>query len=459
MSRVTELPPSLGRRLALLLLVPAAVILIAGTVIDYLATIAPVRRTYDQALIDDAIAIAGYIRVDRGGHVIVALPPAAVAILRTNRKDSVFFRVTAADGSFIAGDADLPRPPAAMGNPSLHDLTYRGKPIRAAFYRAKTPAGMANVVVAETMDKRAALQMKLLSIETGIDIMELTAIITLGWLGMRIALRPLHALSMQIANRSARDLEPVDAGSVPIEVHPLVAALNRLLLSVSDSSRAQREFLENAAHQLRTPLTGIQAQLQLLMAEPAAGAVRARLAPLLDATQRLGRTTHQLLALARSGESANLQDSFSTVDLASVVAFMVDSHLSQAVEAGVELAADAGVAEVEGIRWLLEELLGNLIDNAIQHTPAGGTVTVRCGAVAGAGFIEVVDTGCGIPPEDRERVIARFARGRDETRHGSGLGLAIVSAIASLHGAELGIAAGPGGRGTSVRIDFPRQSP
>jgi two-component system sensor histidine kinase TctE len=277
----------------------------------------------------------------------------------------------------------------------------------------------------------------------------------LVWLGIGIGLRPLRALRAQIAARSRRELAPLDLQPVPIEVRGLVEALNRLFATVRDNTLAQRHFLENTAHQLRTPLTGIQAQLELLIGEERAQPVRDRLTLLYDATRRLAHTAHQFLALARSDSSADAQWEFTPVELDSIVESSVASHLSDAIAGGIDLGVESKSVTVLGAPWLLQELLSNLIDNAVAHTPSGGSITVRCGGFSEGVFLEVVDTGKGIPECERERVTERFYRGKNARGEGSGLGLAIVAEIARLHGARWTISAGDEGRGAKVRIEFP----
>jgi two-component system sensor histidine kinase TctE len=174
-----------------------------------------------------------------------------------------------------------------------------------------------------------------------------------------------------------------------------------------------------------------------------------------DATRRLAHTAHQFLALARSDSSADAQWEFAPVDLAAIVESAVASHLSSSIEGGIDLGAEASSAVVLGAPWLLQELLSNLIDNAVTHTPEGGSITVRCGRSSDVVFLEVVDTGKGIPECERERVTERFYRGKNAQGEGSGLGLAIVAEIARLHGAQWTISTGEEGRGTRVRIEFP----
>jgi two-component system sensor histidine kinase TctE len=288
-----------------------------------------------------------------------------------------------------------------------------------------------------------------------VDICQLGLVLLLIWIGVRLALGPLRTVEAQIASRSARDLTPLPRESVPTEIGGLVTALNRLFVTVRATSDAQRRFLESAAHQLRTPLTGLQVQLELLTEDPVAAPVRERLAPLLDATQRLTHTTQQLLALARSDEAANLRWEFTQLELSEIVEETVADRISAALGAGIDMGADTEPGTIQGVRWLLLEALSNLVNNAIAHTPTGGAITVRCGA----DFLEVSDNGVGIPVDEREQVLSRFFRGSNARGAGSGLGLAIVAEVAQMHGAAVSINAGPDGTGTTVRMTFERTGP
>ena len=454
MTAAAERIPSIRRQLLALLLVPAIVVLLAGTVSDYVTSIGPIRDAYDQALADAALAIASNLRIEPGVGIGLELPAAAIAVLRTDAVDSIYFRVSGPDGAIIAGDADLPQAEGDAGNPARTDAFYRGLPIRLVSYRSATASGTVTTTVAETMGKRARIRERLLTTVLGMDLIELVAILGLAWLGVSLALRPLVALRDQIARRSARELEPLALATVPAEVRTLVGALNRLFTTISDNNRTQRQFLENAAHQLRTPLTGVQAQLELMIAEEPMAVRRDRLTLTLGATQRLAHTTQQLLALARSEHAASDNPGFLRADLAAIAAAAVPEHVSRAVAAGIDLGAELEPAPLYCIEWLLVETLNNLVDNAITHTPAGGVVTVRCGRSDGTVFLEVVDTGVGIPREERVQVTSRFYRGRHARGYGSGLGLAIVADVAHLHNARLTIESGPGERGTCVRLEF-----
>ena len=449
--------PSIRKRLLALLLLPAVLILIAGTLSDYFTALAPYRDAYDQALFDAALAISGHVRVDSQGRRTLSLPADAIAILRYDTYDSIFFKVTTEAGEFIAGDRDLPELHDNTTNPARGYARYHRESVRLVTYRAKGSTGTLEVSVAETLHKRDHTRSRILFSALAVDIAQLSLVLALIWIGVGLALGPLRSVEAQISRRSARDLTPLPGESIPTEIAGLVAALNRLFVTVRATSDAQRRFLGSAAHQLRTPLTGLQVQLELLTEDPAAAPVRERLAALLEATQRLTHTTQQLLALARSDEAANLSWEFTRIELSEVVEATVADRISAALAAGIDIGADTQPGTIQGVRWLLLEALSNLVNNAIAHTPTGGTITVRSGVVADTEFLEVSDSGIGIPVDERERVLERFFRGSNARGAGSGLGLAIVAEVAQLHGAAVAIDSGPDGKGTTVRMTFQRR--
>jgi two-component system sensor histidine kinase TctE len=446
--------PAIRKRLLGLLILPAIVILVAGTVLDYLTSVSPIEDAYDASLIDATLAIAAHVHVENGTPALT-LPADAVSILRADSRDTIYFNVSSAGGRYIAGDAGLPEARDVAANPARGEAVYQGTPVRMVTYRTDiSGAGPLHITVAETTKKRGLTRTRTLSLELAIDIAQLAAVCLVLWFGVRFALTPLGQVREQIARRSARTLEPLPLESVPLEIRSIIEALNRLFATVSESSAAQRRFLESAAHQLRTPLAGIQAQLELMTADEADAARRERLALILDGARRLTHTTQQLLTLARSDEAANLQWAFEELDLAHLAEAVIAERLAAADLAGVDLGAQLRPVRVMGVRWLLSEALGNLVNNAIAHTPAGGIVTVLCDFEDAAPILEVVDTGVGIPLEERTQVMERFFRGSNARGMGTGLGLAIVLEVAQLHGAQVSIDAGPGGKGTAVRMRF-----
>lgn len=449
---------TIRRRLLLTLFLPAVLVLAGGTVADYYATVRPLNQAYDEALIDTAVAIAAHTKKSADGKPELALSQDLLAILRPGARDATFFRVGLADGTLIAGDADLPTP-TSTSNPSLASTTYRDTRVRLAAFKTYADGERITVTTGETMAQRDEARRSALLSSVVTDAVVVGIIVALIWLSVRWSLDPLREVEDEIKRRSARDLTPLDVARVPDEIRGLIETLNRLFITVGQHAGKQRQFLDNAAHQLRTPLAGIQAQLELMAADEPSPDRQNRLRRVLDAAQRLSRTAQQLLMLARADEAANLTTEFADVDLASVVESTIADHVTQAETAGIDLGANVGKASTRGIDWLIAEAVRNLIGNALAHTPAGGSVTVSCGVWEGAPFLEVTDTGSGIPDEDRERVFGRFFRGSNARGSGSGLGLAIVKEVAAVHGAALSIDRGPAGVGTTVQLLFAYAKP
>lgn len=274
--------------------------------------------------------------------------------------------------------------------------------------------------------------------------------------GIPSGLAPLERLEDSLRTRSGADLSPIDLAGVPHEVREVVHALNGLLERLRTANAQQREFLQDAAHQLRTPLAGLQMQLELLEARPTDATARARLR---QSVVRVTRLANQLLALARAEAGGRLIADATEVDLAALIDPMVEDWVDRADEHGIDLGIDRGPVRVQGDPTLLQELIANLMDNALKYCGASGRVTLRCGRDGEAAVIEVSDDGPGIPREVREQVFERFYRHFGTTAGGSGLGLSIAREIVRGHGGRITIGDGEpnpsGGRGTCVRVVLP----
>ena len=278
----------------------------------------------------------------------------------------------------------------------------------------------------------------------------------LVWWIVGRGLRPLDRLARAAAARTAAALEPFAEEGVPVEALPLVRSLNELLDRLRAALAAQRAFVADAAHELRTPLAALKLQLQLAERAPDAGARAAALGELAGGLERGAHLVQQLLTLARQDPGADHAQAVGAVSLAALVRQAVADHAVLAEARGIDLGAeqaDEG-AVVTGDATGLRTLLANLVDNAIRYTPPGGRVDVSAGAGAGgAPYLEVSDTGPGIPAPERERVFDRFYRAPGAGETGSGLGLAIVKAIAERHGAAVSLLDRPGG-GLTARVRF-----
>jgi two-component system OmpR family sensor kinase len=267
-------------------------------------------------------------------------------------------------------------------------------------------------------------------------------------------LRPLRRVATEVQRRDVHSLTPLATERLPQEVAPLIDALNRLLLRLHAAFQAQRAFVADAAHELRSPLTAVRLELQLLDRAPDAAARREARANLGAAVDRAIHLVEQLLTLARS-EPREEAGEWPRIPLEQATADGIADANALAVARRIDLGLDAEPVAVQGDRDALRILVRNLVDNAVRYTPEGGQVRVSTRQQPSGATLEVVDTGPGIPPSDRERAFDRFYRRSNAPEGGSGLGLAIVKAIADRHGAQIRLDDAPGG-GLKVTVAFPR---
>jgi len=281
---------------------------------------------------------------------------------------------------------------------------------------------------------------------------------------LRRGLRPLGVVNQSLGQRSETSLTPIDLHGVPLEVLPLVRTLNDLLRRLDAAFEAQRNFVADAAHELRSPVTALQLQVQLLERSTTAAEHAAATAELSAGIARARRLIEQLLSLSRAvgdgdGGGAAARESVRLGDLARAV---VARWSPEAERRGIDLGAAIEVeTTVVGHPAQLDSLLSNLVENALRYTPRDGVIDVVWAVIDGMPSLRVIDSGPGVPPAERARVFDRFYRGPHAmalAEAGSGLGLAIVKAIADRHGAMVSLHTGRDGKGLEVRVAFPASS-
>ena len=450
--------PSVARRLLTLLLVPLGGLLLLALLFDYLVVVGPVRSSFDRSLADAAVVIAAYVRESPDGGATIELPAAVAAELSVERGRAPDYALRAVNGRLLAGDARLPPPPGSAEPPAALSFGTTAlsptRPARVVWYRWQPGERPLSLTLAEPTGGRDAATRPLVTATLTLDVLQALAVVALVLIGVRQGLRPLLEFRDELAGRAAHELEPLDEMRAPVEIRTLVASLNALLARVRASAEAQQRFVADAAHQLRTPLAGMQAQLELLERETAALPIHDRVRAVREGLKRLAHAAHQLLSSAQATGSATLDRDFATVDLAHLIEEAVTAQLDRALAKRIDLGAETAAAQVRGVEWLLRELLSNLIDNALHYTPAGGVVTLRAGALPDGAFLEVEDDGPGIAPDERPLVMQRFHRAAGAVGAGSGLGLAIVNDIVLLHGARFELGTGAHGRGTRARVEF-----
>ena len=405
---------------------------------------------------------------------------AVARLLKADDDDRVFFQVLGQQGEFVAGDADLPVPldaPGAAAEVRFRDDVVRDESVRVAYLwlpMAGSEAGGPLVQIAETLDKRSRLATEIIKGVILPQFVILPLAVLLVWLALARGIRPLAELQQRIRRRESTDLSPIEERDVPEEVAPLVSAINDLLQRLDQSVSAQRHFLADAAHQLKTPLAGLRTQAEIAEREIDRGhddpqALKHTLQQIALGSQRAAHMVNQLLAMARA-EDREQALRRQTVDLAQTVRETVRDFVPKAMDKRIDLGYEGPDGEPGAPMLaqpvLLRELVRNLLDNALQYTPGGGTVTARVmpdpfGQVI---VLQVEDTGPGVPASERELIFRPFYRALGTNVDGTGLGLAIVQEIAHQHDAEVSVddahpRTGAHSPGALFTVRFPVQAP
>ena len=445
------------------LVLPLALLVPATALLFYRLALAPALDSLDHALDGTALALERLVKVDNGSPTL-AMSPELDSALRADRYDDVHWVALGPDGGVLGGDrtlATLGGPPTAV-DWRFFDSSYDNRPVRVALHswdcvpaRGGRPAGQCEARVSETLNKRQGVAQQVLAAAGSSMLVEALVLSVMGWLAIVRSLKPVESLSKDIEQRSPEHLGPVDRPDIPREVAPLVTALNDLFARVVTASEAEKAFIADAAHQLRTPLTVLRTETELALLEEHPPQLEALLRRLHLATTRAARLANQLLSQARA-EHERHNSAIERFDLKQIATEAAEEWVARSVDAGVDLGFELESARVDGHGFLLREMLANLLDNAINYAGHGARVTIRTRTVASSpthAILEVEDNGPGIPPDDRERAFERFHRG-NAGGTGSGLGLSIVRDIAGHHGALAELLDGPGGIGLKVRVTF-----
>lgn len=420
------------------LLIPTLALWLLGSVIGYLHSLELAHEAYDRTLLGSAMAISEQITVV-DGDVVADVPFTALEMLRTDAQDRIFYRVTdLGDGGYITGYEDLPSVGSGSSEePRFYDTIYKDQAIRVVAIESTVLDGDAQrhllVQVAETLDARHQLTRSIAGDAALVQLILIATAASMIALGVARGLSPLTRLQDEVLKRTAHDLTPIETGTVPFEVAPLIHAINAHTERQRQFGAAQVRFVANASHQLKTPLTVLRAQVDHALLQTDLASMRAIVSHLHESTDETGRLLAQLLSLARSeAQYAREVQDLDLTDLAHEVTFEM---LTLARGKGIDLGFEAPCAvQVQGERVLLREMIANLVHNALVYTPEGGRVTVSVGRQDERAALWVVDNGPGIAVAERPRVLERFYRIAGSREHGSGLGLAIVREICDRHG-------------------------
>lgn len=461
-----RLEPRLQRKLLAWLLGPLSVLLVLDAGAAWWSSLRFSNLAYDRALHEIAREIVLHVRQNGNGPQL-ELSPATENVLLVDQEDRLFFKLESEQGALLGGDTALPDPPAGMGRkglPQFYNDALRGEPVRMV--AAWMPVGEApggprvRVLVAETLNKRTHLAWEMVASVVLPQLLLIVMATAAVWFGVSRGLQPLKRLQAAVSNRSHLDLSPIDMHDVPGEVRPVVAEVNELMARLGRTLDFQNRFVADAAHQLKTPVSGLKAQIELALREQEPERVRHSLAQLYVSADRLSRLVRQLLSLARNEPGAAVR--MYPLDLEAFALETSMEWVPQALKRGIDLGFEGSGQPLVILadRDRLRELVNNLIDNAIRYSQEGGRVTVRTSAAGDAQRrLAISDDGPAIPVQERERIFERFHRLLGTQEDGSGLGLAIVSEIASLHEARIELEEDTDGVGNTFCVIFPAYRP
>jgi two-component system sensor histidine kinase TctE len=455
-------PGSLLRQLLAWLLIPLVALLALNAFLSYRAALAAANEAYDRLLLASVRAISDRVGIV-DDQIQVDVPYVALQLFESKSQERIFYRVATTAGQTITGYEDLPAPPRRPSAPDepvfyraqYHDETVYFAALQKPLYDAQD-RGPVLIQVGETAEARDALSREILYdslVRQGLLIVVAALVV---WLGLRRGLRPVLRLRDSIARRAPTDLTPIEDNDIQSEVRPLIQALNQHTERLDKLIAARQRFLDDASHQLRTPLAALKTQAEYGLSQATPDVSGALLQDIHRTTDETIRLVNQLLTLARAEPQGVAARDMTPFDLATLArettAELVPAARRKRIDLGFD--SDDRPCTVAGTRLLLHELIVNLLDNAIRYTQSGGEITARVTRAGDRVVLDVEDNGPGIPLDERERVFERFYRGKTADDQGSGLGLAIVQDICRSHDAHIELMTPARGRGLRVLVTF-----
>jgi two-component system, OmpR family, sensor histidine kinase TctE len=459
---------SLRRQLLRRLLPPLCLLFLLSGINAYYQAFKTANEAYDHWLADSVNSLAQLLTWHEGRAAFV-FPNGVQRMFEWDDTDKTYFHVIGSQSGTLAGDP-IERPASVvvnqLGKVQLFDTSFKTEIIRVAVLNVNAPqeGETVEIIVAETQHKRNFLIRKMLRDSLLPLIVLILVAISVVWFELRRALTPIHNVARSLESQTHHSFDRIDDTALPSEVHPLTHALNDLLDRLRTALATQRRFIADAAHQLRTPLTGLKLNVDDALRETTLVGVTPILQQAQISADQLVRLTNQLLFLARAEPDAT-RIRFEPVDLVTLVFETGAQWVSRSLEIGIDLGFEAS----EGLSLIiqsdvvmLKEAVANLLDNALRYAGTGACVTLKvCRADPNTAMISVEDNGPGIPPHERQAVLQRFYRGEGMQSHqltgtpGSGLGLSIVKEVVLTHGGHIQIDTARGGTGVNISIFLP----
>jgi two-component system sensor histidine kinase TctE len=458
----SRFPSSLRARLLLWLLVPLGISALLNSWFAYLEARNTATVVQDRLLLGSARIIAQQIQYE-DGVLEVAIPPAALELFHSADQDRVYYRIASARGVLLSGYAELPPPPIVLRpEESTHfSTTVRDQPVRVVAYAqpvfAAPDEGPVVIEVAQTGQAHRRLVQQIWATSLRQEFLMLVLVAVLVWVSLRPALLDILRLRDKVRDRTPGSLEPLDPGPVPQELQPLVGAINGYIQRLDTQLAVGSRFIANASHQLRTPFTILQTQVNFGLRSPDSAQKDEALRAIFQGVRHGTRLVNQLLSLSSAEAGVQHPRPPVPVNLVDLVQRVLEEQAALAQAKDIDLGLDPQTDRVELLASssMLHELVANLVDNALRYTPVKGIVTVSVRRVEELVILRVEDNGPGIPPADRARVFERFCRLHDDATPGCGLGLSIVQEVATTLGAEVQLSDPAAGSGLIVTVVFP----
>lgn len=420
------------------------------------------ERTHDRTL-QDILRSVGTVVADNDDDQTMKPIHDLIRSLSAGSAEQFYFQITTAEGSILGRNKDLPVPKRPCPEPVLETVTVDEQKLRLASWeitvqpRNEHPQQHLMLQLAETTasrDQDIGEGVSDVMIWSGVFICLVCAIV---FLVVRWCLRPLDFLQSRIRERSLDDLHPITTEGIPEEVRPLVDAINFLFKRIRDDVAAQQHLIDNAAHQLKTPLAGIRNLAELALRKGRDNELHSLMEKLIVSVDRTTNLSKKLLSFSRASFSGGSVSAKSSINLLELAEAVIAEYESEACSKHIRLELTATDAALSIVAEPVEifELLANVVENAIRYCPQHSTVSISLKQAPDGVHISVLDDGPGVAEEEREKIFERFYRILGSDSEGSGLGLSIVKEVASHYNARVTVGSGLNGRGLGIAISFP----
>lgn len=439
---------SIRRRLLAWLVIPLLFMSVAHLATSYLDNRKNSQQIFDKLLVTLAISISEHA-LSSGGDL---LTDDVLEMIRNTTNDNLYYKVIGPDAAFVSGYENIPSPPGGIdvikGNVQFYDTEYLGRPVRviamSTLVNNVDYEGWMTTFVAQTLrDREDYVHSFFLNDLYRVSIMIIIASLLLS-VGVTLGLRPLKRVQDSVHNRNPQDLSPIETTRLPSELTGLVAELNSLLNRLGAHLSLTKRFVENAAHQLRTPVTSLLPQTELALRSAESEREYQAISKIKRSADNIARLTNQLLNLTYAESVALSEQAFPRIDLADIIAQTAANFRAQHPD--IILHTQLQSAPINGAAMFIEEVLKNLLDNSLKYSsqrnssqkdsPPPIEIQLTCYQHNNQSIMTVSDNGPGIPAELRTKVTERFFR-IESQQNGSGLGLAIVKEMVETHAGEL----------------------